>query len=189
MTAASSVGAHTGTADPQVRASEGGHRSRRCHRGGDRQRRCARQAGAVAQTYCGIDEYRRRRGRPNRRVADQRIRRRSAVGCRRSHHGQVFDRSNNSTPFKAGHARPTPLRDAVKTLSSGVKKVVDKVSDNIKKAMTAGSEATSKLDRRLTAVRDHRLGPVDVSFVAKRSRHVAVAAHQVRVRVVAAGSG
>jgi hypothetical protein len=48
--------------------------------------------------------------------------------------------SNNSTPVNAGHARPTPLRDAVKSLSSGVKKVVDKVSDNIKKAMTAGSQ-------------------------------------------------
>jgi hypothetical protein len=56
------------------------------------------------------------------------------------------DRSNNSTPFKAGHARPTPLRDAVKTLSSDVKKVVDKVSDNIKKAMTAGSKPQSATD-------------------------------------------
>jgi hypothetical protein len=54
------------------------------------------------------------------------------------------DRSNNSTPFKAGHARPTPLRDAVKTLSSGVKRVVDKVSDNIKKAMTASKDAGSQ---------------------------------------------
>jgi hypothetical protein len=54
------------------------------------------------------------------------------------------DRSNNSTAFKSGHARPTPLRDVVKTLSSGVKKVVDKVSDDIKKAMTASREAGSQ---------------------------------------------
>ena len=56
------------------------------------------------------------------------------------------DGSSTSTLFKAGHARPTPLRDAVKTLSSGVKKVVDKVSDNIKKAMTAGSKPQSATD-------------------------------------------
>jgi hypothetical protein len=54
-----------------------------------------------------------------------------------------IDRGNNATPFKAGHAGATPLRDAVKTLSSGVKKVVDKVSDNIKKAMTAGGKPQS----------------------------------------------
>src|SRR6476661_6209209 len=57
-----------------------------------------------------------------------------------------LDRSSNSTPFKADHPRPTPLRDAVKTLSSGVKKVVDKVSDNVKKAMTAGSKPQSATD-------------------------------------------
>src|SRR6476469_4683962 len=57
-----------------------------------------------------------------------------------------LDRSSNSTPFKADHPRPTPLRDAVKTLSSDVKKVVDKVSDNIKKAMTAGSKPQSATD-------------------------------------------
>jgi hypothetical protein len=56
------------------------------------------------------------------------------------------DSGNNSTPLKAGHPRPTPLRDAVKTLSSGVKNVVDKVSDNIKKAMTAGSKPQSATD-------------------------------------------
>ncbi len=69
------------------------------------------------------------------------------------------DRSNNSTPFKAGHARPTPLRDAVKTLSSDVKKVVDKVSDNIKKAMTASRVREVNLRARQTTDRRPRSSP------------------------------
>jgi len=47
-------------------------------------------------------------------------------------------RTNDPTPFSAGHARPTPLRDAVKTLRSGVKNAVAGVSDSIKKAMGVG---------------------------------------------------
>ncbi|WNG94854.1 PE-PPE domain-containing protein [Mycobacterium sp. ITM-2016-00318] len=45
------------------------------------------------------------------------------------------DRSNNSTPFTTGPTRQTPLRDAAKNLSSGIKKVVNDVSNNIKKSL------------------------------------------------------
>ena len=49
----------------------------------------------------------------------------------------------------------------------------------------------SRLDkRRLIAFLDHRLGPRDVSFEAKRFRHIAIASHQVAVgTIVAAGAG
>ena len=53
-------------------------------------------------------------------------------------------RENDAAPSTAGHARQTPLRDAVKTLSSGVKKVVAGVSDSIKKAMSVGKHDASK---------------------------------------------
>ena len=46
--------------------------------------------------------------------------------------------SNNSTPFTTGHTRQTPLRDAVKNLSSGIRKAVNDVSNDIKKAISAG---------------------------------------------------
>ena len=52
--------------------------------------------------------------------------------------------TNDSTPVNAGHARQTPLRDAVKKLSSDVKKVVADVSNSIKKAMSAGKHDTNK---------------------------------------------
>jgi hypothetical protein len=52
--------------------------------------------------------------------------------------------SNNSKPYIAGNARPTPLRDAVKSLSSGVKNVVAGVSDSIKTAISAGRHDANK---------------------------------------------
>ena len=43
---------------------------------------------------------------------------------------------------------------------------------------------------RLFSVLDHRLGPGDVSFEAKRFRHRAIAAHQIPVgNIVVAGYG
>ena len=53
-------------------------------------------------------------------------------------------RANDSTTFTAGQARQTPLRDAVKTLSSSVKKVVAGVSDSINKAMKVGKQDANK---------------------------------------------
>src|SRR5215203_247195 len=49
--------------------------------------------------------------------------------------------------------------------------------------------ATPAVICRLFLTRDHRLGPIDVSFEAKRFRHRAIATDQVPVgHVVAAGS-
>ncbi len=47
-------------------------------------------------------------------------------------------RTSDSTPFTAGDARQTPLRDAVKKLSNDIKKAVADVSDTIKKATSVG---------------------------------------------------
>ncbi len=51
---------------------------------------------------------------------------------------------NDSTPLDSGHARQTPLRDAVKKLNSDIKKVVVDVSDSIKKAMNVGKQDAKK---------------------------------------------
>lgn len=54
-------------------------------------------------------------------------------------------RTNDSMPFTAGHAQQTPLRDAVKNISSGVKKVVAGVSDSIRKAMSVDRHDADKV--------------------------------------------
>ncbi|MFY9918052.1 MAG: PE-PPE domain-containing protein [Mycobacterium sp.] len=53
-------------------------------------------------------------------------------------------RTDDSTPFNTGHSRQTPVRDAVKNVSSGIKKVVADVSDTIKKAMSVGKHDDTK---------------------------------------------
>jgi hypothetical protein len=52
--------------------------------------------------------------------------------------------SHNSTPFTTGHTRQTPLRDAVKNLSSGIKKAVNDVSNNIKKSLNTRKRESLK---------------------------------------------
>ena len=54
------------------------------------------------------------------------------------------DRSNNSTPFTTGPTRQTPLRDAAKNLRSGIKKVVNDVSNNIKKSLNTRKRESLK---------------------------------------------
>jgi hypothetical protein len=55
--------------------------------------------------------------------------------------------TNDSTPLTFGHARQTPLRDAVKNLSGGIKKIVADASDGIKKAMSVGKHNDVKRAR------------------------------------------
>ena len=46
---------------------------------------------------------------------------------------------NGSTAATASPARKTPVRDAVKKASSDIKKVVSKVSDSMKTALSGGN--------------------------------------------------
>jgi hypothetical protein len=54
------------------------------------------------------------------------------------------DRYNGSEIGTASPARTTPMRDAIKNVSSDVKKVVTKVSDCIEKALSAGKDEDTK---------------------------------------------
>jgi hypothetical protein len=47
---------------------------------------------------------------------------------------------NGSNPATTSPARKTPVRDAVNNASSDIKKVVTKVSDTIKTALTGGND-------------------------------------------------
>jgi hypothetical protein len=47
---------------------------------------------------------------------------------------------NGSNPATTSPARETPVRDAVTKASSGIKKVVTKVSDTIKTALGGGND-------------------------------------------------
>ncbi len=46
---------------------------------------------------------------------------------------------NGSNPATASPARKTPVRDAVKNASTGITKVVTKVSDSLKQALSGGT--------------------------------------------------